>query len=173
MIQAIAVAITLFFIYRQVRTQTASNVVETLTVIHRRWSEESMQLARCKVCADYVNNRFEFQGVAAYIAEYMEELGVYIRIKAVSPSIMWESQSWYIEHYYAMFAKGIERNRQHYHDEQLYLNFENLYNTMIRISKTKGLPAPNRGDEDLVRFAEDEIRQANAFLGLQEVHVPH
>lgn len=78
-----------------------------------------------------MNNNFTFEGVAAYIAEYMEELGVYVRIGAVSPTVMWESQSWYIEYYYAMCAKGIARERQHYHDDQLYVNFESLYNAVI------------------------------------------
>lgn len=132
-----------------------------------------MHLARLKVCTDYASNSFSFEGVAAYIAEYMEELGVYLKIGAVSPAVMWESQSWYIEHYYIMFAEGITQDRKHYHDDQLYVNFENLYKEMILISKKKGCPATSRGDEDLRKFVEDEMQQTHAFIGLQEVRVNH
>ena len=181
MIQAIVVLITLPLIYRQVRIQTeqvkvqsdqvrlqtATHVVQTLGAIHSRWTEDAMLRARHSVCSRYLAKTLTFDGVSEYIAEYMEELGGYVQMRAVPQEVMWGAQSWYLEHYYCMFKDGIRAMRQSYHDETLYSNTERLFNDMRSHSKAEGAPSAERGPDDLRRFAESEVLVAAAFLNLQ------
>src|SRR5688572_9877878 len=93
MVQAIGVIFTLALIYTQIRVQTSSHVVQTLGAIHVRWTEKAMLRARLRVCEGYLAKESEFDGVSEYIAEYLEELGGYIMMKAVPAEVMWEAHS--------------------------------------------------------------------------------
>jgi len=168
MIQTITVAVTLGLIYWQIRVQTASHVVQTLTTIHSRWNHECMLRARLKVCSDWLAGNGGFDGVDEYVAEFMEELGHYVQIKAIPKKAMWEAQSWYIDHYFCMFRDGIRNVRQSLHDKNLYTRFEELYAAMVVINGREGSPAVTRADADLKRFAESEVQVTRAFLQLRE-----
>jgi hypothetical protein len=166
MVQAIVVFVTLALIYRQVKLQTATHVVQTLAAMHQRWSEDSMLRARYSVCARYLAGDKAFDGISEYIAEFMEELGGYVKMGAVPVGVMWDAQSWYLEHYYPMFKAGIESTRQTYHDVTLYSNMESLFLQMSKHSAEKNAPNPERGEGDLRRFAQSEVQVASAFLNL-------
>ena len=168
LIQALAVVVSLFFISRQIRIQTATHVVQSLSTINARWNSDTMIRARFDVCSRCASKRFEFDGVADYVAEFLEELGMYLKIRAVSPEQMWQAQSWYIEHYYWMFKEGIEQVRSEHKDESLYTGFESLFATMTLISKRHRAPTFRRSPEDLLAFAKSELSLAGAFLSLRK-----
>ena len=168
MLQFLAVTVTLILIYFQVRLQTSSHVVTTLTTIHTRWNSEDMLRARYSYCYAWVHGNKEFDPVAEYIAEFIEELGNYIRMKAVPTDVMWAAQSWYIEFYYYMFKQGLEEVRSKHKDPTLYQNFECLFASMAKISKRKAAPTFDKREDELDAFARDEIRIAKAFLRLKE-----
>ena len=172
MIQAFVVLGTLCLIYYQVRLQTATHVVQTLAAIHQRWHEESMLRARHLVCSRYLEGDTQFDSVSEYIAEFMEELGGYVKLHAVPVDVMWDAQSWYLEHYYAMFKNGISLVRQEYHDVTLYSNMQTLSDQMSRHSEKQKAPSATRGERDLCRFAKSEIQLADAFLKLHESRRP-
>ena len=77
MMQFAVVAGTLLLIYLQVRVQTASHVVQTLSTIQTRWNSEAMVRARNKICSDWLVGERTFDGVDEYVAEFLEELGTY------------------------------------------------------------------------------------------------
>lgn len=180
MVQALVVLITLVFINRQVKIQTESQVaqteshavqakshlIQTVTLIHQRWCEDSMLRARHIVCKRYREGKNEFDGISEYIAEFMEELGNYVNMGAMPVDVMWEAQSWYLEHYYPMFREGIEKNRRIFHDPTLYSHLEELIKKMSKQSIAKGAPNPERGEEDLERFVKSELAFTAAALGL-------
>jgi len=168
MLQAVAVIVTLAMIFIQIRVQTASHVVQTLATMHSRWNSESMLRARLKVCTDWIEGRRDFDSIDEYVAEFMEELGNYLHMKAIPARVMWEAQSWYAEHYFCMFRDGILKIRGFYHDPNLYAQFERLYGTMNRLNRSVGSPAVDRADGDLLRFAQSEIQAATAFLQLKK-----
>lgn len=168
MMQFFVIAATLILIYLQVKVQTAAHVVQGLNTMHSRWNSESMLRARHKVCSDWLIGKRDFDGVDEYVAEFMEELGIYLQMKAIPDSAMWEAQSWYIEHYYCMFKDGIEHIRNRYHDANLYIQFEGLYKRMNDVNRRKNSPAFKREDAELKRFAESEVQLTRAFLHLQE-----
>jgi hypothetical protein len=165
--QFLAVAFTLVLIYLQVRVQTASHVVQSLSTIHSRWNSESMLRARRHVCSNWINSHRDFDGVAQYVAESMEELGIYLRIRAVPDREMWEAQSWYVEHYYWMFKTGIEQYRQTYKDENLYLQFQKLFARMNEMSRKQHSPHFPRDEQELAAFAKAELAVADAILKLK------
>jgi len=125
-----------------------------------------MMKARLHVCSNYLANQSEFDGVSEYIAEFIEELGGYVRIGAVSDDVMWEAHSWYVEHYYCMFRGGIDELRKLYHDDTLYQKTDELFRSLAAVSKSKQAPGSDRGELDLRRFAENEVKVAKAFLDL-------
>lgn len=171
LVQAVGLIVTLLLIYVQIRVQTASHVIQALSAVHARWTEEPMLRARLQVCSNYLSGDMKFDGVAEYIAELIEELGSYVHIKAVPADVLWDANSWYIEHYYCMFKAGVESVRQSFHDETLYTRAELLFEVMARHSRKRGALSLLRGEEDLRRFALSEVQLAGAFLHLQE-HQP-
>jgi hypothetical protein len=163
-LQFLAVAITLFLIYWQIRLQTASHVVQSLSTIHTRWNSESMLRVRQHVCSRWIKGNRDFDGVAQYLAEFMEELGNYLRIRAVTDRDIWEVQSWYIEHYYLMLENGIEQYRQTYNDESLYLQFQFLFNRMRKMDLKRHSPHFSGSEEKLMAFAKLELAVASSVL---------
>ena len=168
MMQFFIVAATLYLIYRQIKIQTATHIVQTLSNIVTRWNSETMLRARLKVCSDFIHGEKEFGEVSSYIATFMEELGVYVQINAIPAKVLWEAQSWPVEHYYCMFKDGIDHLREFHKDINFYTQFESLYKKMNEINREKGSPAFIRRDEELKRFARNEIELCKAFLQLRE-----
>lgn len=166
-LQFLAVALTLALIYVQVRVQTASHVVQSLSTIHARWNSESMLRSRHYVCSKWIVGDRDFDGVAQYVAEFMEEMGNYLRIRAVPVREMWEAQSWYVEHYYWMFKAGMEQYRQTYKDENLYSQFEALFVRMNKMNRKQGSPHFPRNEAELTAFAQAELAVAEAVLKLK------
>lgn len=169
MMQFFIISLTMLLIYFQVKVQTATHIVQTLSVINSRWNSESMMLARHKVCSDWLNDTHNFDGVDEYVAEYMEELGIYIRINAVPDKTMWSAQSWYIEHYFCMFREGIINMRKIYKEDTLYKNFEDLYKNMQKVSRDYEVPNFERGVDELNRFAKTEVLLTKEFLKLKNL----
>lgn len=168
MMQFFVIAATLILIYLQVKIQTAAHIVQTLSNIDTRWNSEIMLRARLKVCSDWIAGEKKFGEVSIYIAGFMEELGIYVRTGAVPSEFMWESQSWYVEHYYCMFKDGLEQLRELHKDINLYTQFEDLYKKMNEINRKNNSPAFFRREEELKRFANGEIELSKAFLQLRE-----
>jgi hypothetical protein len=127
-----------------------------------------MLRARLKVCSDWVDGKKEFDGVDQYIAEFLEELGIYVHTGAIPTDAMWEAQSWYIDHYYCMFKDGIDYVRNYHKDINLYTQFEGLYKRMEDVSRKKNSPVFIRDSEELKRFADNEIQLSKAFLKLHK-----
>ena len=182
-VQALGLLITLALIYLQIRIQTrqtqiqtkqfeiqtASHIVQTLHVIDERWTSQAMLQARKHVCDTYLNNEFVMDGLAHLIAEYIEKLGVYLEIEAVPKPVMWETYSWYIEHYYRIFTDGIQELRRTYHDDALYRKTEFLFKAMRSIEEENGFAKAGEGIEDLKRFAQEESESIRVILGLSHL----
>jgi hypothetical protein len=165
-LQFVVIALTLYLIYVQFRVQTASHVVQSLSTIHTRWNSESMLRVRHHVCSRWIAGHRDFDGVAQYISEFMEELGNYLRIHAITDRDLWEAQSWYIEHYYLMFKKGIEQYRQTYNDKSLYSQFQSLFDCMCKDDLKQHFPHFSESEEGLMAFAKAELAVADAVLKL-------
>lgn len=167
LLQFAVVAATLLLIYRQIRVQTASHVVATLNGINARWNADAMLRARHACCSQWLAGHREFDPVADFLGEFMEELGTYFRLRALPVDILWGAQSWYIENYYSMLRDGMQQHRDEYKDDTLHSEFQALFNAMSTYSKSQGASASEKSDDDLRKFAESEVKVAEAFLRLK------
>lgn len=111
MVQAVAVVLSIGLIFRQVKIQASAQIVQMRSEIQARWNQESMLRARLAACSDYLSGQYQFDGASEHVAEFIEELAAYMNSGAISSRNIWEVQSWYIEHYYAMFRDGIQDMR--------------------------------------------------------------
>ncbi len=162
-VQCVAVAVTLIFIYLQLKTQTASHVVQSVLAIDDRWNSEYMQKIRQEVCSEWKKGNREFDGACEVIAEFMEDLGTFLKIKAIPADVMWDVQSWNIEHYWTMFQPGIEKLRGEVKEPKtLYVEFKTLFDKMETIGEQKSAPRKNMKDVD--EFVEREIRSTGVYL---------
>ena len=181
-LQFFAVLVSLVLIYIQIKIQTsqlkiqtlahteqfkiqnASHTVQSLSVIHSRWNSDSMLRARHHVCSRWVNGHYEFDATAQYVAEFLEELGTYVRIHAVSDREMWDVQSWYIEHYFCMFKDGMEQYQKSCKDKNLYAEFSTLYDCMNKINRELHSPDTHKSEEDIEEFLHYEISLSESLL---------
>jgi hypothetical protein len=170
--QFVVVALTLIFIAvqvwlqrRQTRIQAMSHVVQSICTIQERWHSEAMQHVRSEVCNQWKKGKREFDGACEDIASFFEELGIFVKIGAIPKETMWDVQSWSIEYYWGMFEKGIVEVRKDY-GEDVYCEFEKLFQEMRKISDKKGLPDVDA--KSLDKFVETEIRATKAGLDLRK-----
>jgi hypothetical protein len=177
--QLLVVAFTLRFIAKQVWLQTKqteiqteqtkiqalSHVVQSVCTIQERWHSEAMQRVRFEVCNQWKNDKREFDGACEHIASFFEDLGALVKIKAIPKETIWDVQSWNIEYFWTMFEKGIVKIRQDY-EEDVYCEFEKLFQEMRKISVKKGLPCVDA--KSLDKFVKNEIRATKAGLELRK-----
>jgi hypothetical protein len=159
------VAITLIFITRQVKIQTASHIVQSVCAIQERWHSEYMQRVRFDVCTRWKKNNRDFDGACEQSAEFIKELGTFLRTKAIPKDVMWDIWSWNIECYWAMFKEGIAKLRKDYKDDTLYTEFEKLFISMSKMNEKEGAIPQNT--EDINDFIDREIRSTGACLKIR------
>ena len=164
--QFVVVAVTLWFIYKQIKIQTASHVVQSVCALQERWHSEFMQRVRLDVCTHWKNGNHKFDGACEQIAEFIEDLGTFLKIKAIPSDVMWDFQSWNIECYWGMFKDGIVQLRKDGKDDNLYIEFEKLFNAMSEIDKKMG--SSPRNADDINDFIEREIRSTEACLNIRK-----
>lgn len=162
-VQCVVVAVTLFLIYLQFKTQTASHVVQSVLAIDERWNSEYLQSIRHEVCSEWKGDNKKFDGACEVIAEFMEDLGTFLKIKAIPADVMWEVQSWNIENYWMMFQPGIVELRGELKEPKtLYSGFETLFDKMVEIGDQKS--APRKNPKDAGDFIDREIRSTGVYL---------
>jgi hypothetical protein len=170
--QFAVVTVTLIFIARQVKLQTKqteieamSHVVQTVCTIQERWNSETMQRVRNEVCNQWTKGNREFDGACEHIANFFEELGTFVKIKAIPEDTTWDVQSWNVEYYWNIFEKGILREREEC-KEDVFCEFDQLFRKMRKISDEKGWPIVD--ETSIVKFIQREIRMTKACLDLQK-----
>jgi hypothetical protein len=166
--QFIVVTFTLIFIAKQVKLQTQqteiatnSHVVQAFCTIQERWNSETMQRVRYEVCSQWKKGNHEFDGACEHIANIFEEVGTFVKIKAIPEDVVWDIQSWNIEYYWCIFENGIAKARKDY-EEPVYCEFEGLFRKMRDISDKKEVPSVDKPSIEV--FLEREIRATQACL---------
>jgi hypothetical protein len=168
MAQFLLVGISFYYIYKQLRLQSKAHIITAIDIIYNHWSSEVMLRARHQVCQRWLDGENNFDSVAEYIAEYFEELGIYMQAKVLSRKEMWDVQSWNIEYYYSMFKEHIETLRIKLNDPTTYREFERLAHQMSIESKKQGAPSHlPKPLEDIKEHSLREVQRANTFLQLK------
>ena len=167
---------SIYVIYEQLRIQSQSNVVQTLNSISDKWETEQMMQARNNICRNWLrinsdtSENMEIDSFSEFFSDrnaqkvtlYMEHIGLFYKIGAVTREDIWEIKSWEIENYYCIFQKYIEAERTMSNDKSFYTNFENLYKRMQAENKRRGTPFGPRTTKELKEFCLGEIDLKNS-----------
>jgi len=168
--------ISIILIYEQLHIQSQSNVVQTLNSISEKWDSEQMMQARSNTCTNWIriysdssknvnkDSLFDFfaDRNTQMVALYMEHIGLFYKIGAVTREDIWEIKSWEVENYYNIFKIFIEEERAKYNDKNFYRNFEHLYKAMQVENKRQGSPFDPPTIKELKEFCAGEIDLKNS-----------
>jgi hypothetical protein len=156
MAQFFAIAISLVFIYRQVRVQRQSNMLQTLVSLDNRWHSQEMRSSRKKACENYLPDQLRIRREEADVIGFFEDISVYLERGVLDIESLWDKYSDYIEHYWAMYQPHIMKFRAESEDPTWYEKFETLNTEMEKFSKKKGLKVIGKTQEDLKKFISGE-----------------
>jgi len=151
------------FVYRQVKLQWDDHLLATLKDLDDRWVSKSLMLARKKYCERWLADDHNPDPIGEFIAEFFELLAIYEKTHTIPIEIIWDTFSFYIEHYYLMLQVELRTIRISRRDPSLYEGFERLYNLVHKKSKEKYAPTIIE-NEDLFEFANREISIASLVL---------
>lgn len=154
MVQAVAVAVTLFLIHRQIRLQRLGNMLSSLQELDLRWSSDGMLSARASVCSNAFKNGVEVTDADDAVLVFFEDLGMQVKRGILDTELVWDTYSVFIEFYWPILKPIIEEqwNRG---DKTLYEDFKKLYEAMAKIAK-KRKTKHEKTREELKRFAAGE-----------------
>ena len=155
MAQVFAVAISLWFIWRQIHFQRMANSLSTLAQFESRWTSQEMSAARKAVCEAFRDNaRFGAQSTER-VACFFEELGLHVTSKVFELAMVWELYSTYIEHYWPILEPRVAEMQKK--DPSVYTSFQDLHRRIKEHSRKKKAPAGVFSHEELLDFVKEEL----------------
>lgn len=163
MVQAFAVTITLYLIYRQLRVTRYSNMLDTLSRLDASWGSETMIKARHDVCTEYCDCQIvdtkKITHREGKILDFFEEIGIFLKLKVLDKNVIWESYSYSIDHYWQMLNPKMVEFRASTKDVSWYDNFDSLAVEMRKISKKRKATGPDKNESEMRKFCEGEIQR--------------
>ena len=156
MCQFIVISITLYLIYKQVRIQLKSNMLQTLHKCDDKWSGDTIVNCRKHTAEHFINNNLHLHEQEFILINFFEDIGLYLKEGILAKEIVWNTYSYYIEKYWPILKSAIEERRANDNDKSIAHNFEHLYDSMLSISKKKNAPTRPHTREQLIVFANHE-----------------
>lgn len=169
MAQTLIILGSLIFIYRQVRVQRFSNMLQTLSSLRENWNNDTIVAARKTTCINYQKGTKNIGKAEGEVLGFFEELGLLLKKRVVSTEFIWESYSYFIEHYWSMLEPNIKEFRLSTNDNSWYDNFESLRKAIGKYSKKRKCPSSDKTEEEIKRFIRGEIEDFTEKLHLKEI----
>lgn len=158
----IAGLIGLYFVYKQLHQQ---KIIEAFRFIKEQRENfyadkicfEKAQFAKVKL--RYGNDALLIDKYAESVCDALEFFGLLCKQKVIPDYIMWSEFAYEILHWWPILADSIKRIRERDNDQSLYIEFEFLYNRILRFetnyqsSITHSLPT----EADLKDFLVSEM----------------
>lgn len=157
MAQTFIILVSLIFIYRQVRVHRFSNMLQTLSSLREHWNSDTMLAARKTTCINYQKGTKKIGKAEGDVLGFFEELGLLLKKGVVSKEFIWETYSYFIEHYWSMLEPNIKEFRLSTNDNSWLDNFESLRKAIHRYSKKRKCPSSDKTEEEIKRFILGEI----------------
>ncbi|HEV7504542.1 MAG TPA: hypothetical protein VGS07_06505 [Thermoanaerobaculia bacterium] len=166
MCQCVALVCTFFFIWRQIKLQNDSHLVNSFAILGDRWKSPMMLVARRDIClrSKGPDNPLVLDGTVHHLCLFFEELGAFCSQDVLDPEIVWEIYSFEIEHYWIIIRKAVFAFREEQGDRTFFYHFEKLHKRTSDLSLKKGASVKERTKEDIASFAEYELETVNFFL---------
>lgn len=152
MLQAIAVPITLGFIWRQVVLQRQASELDALRQMKDEWVSADLLAAQEECCSNFVSsNTTRITLKEEKIASFYELLGLYVRLGTLNKELCWNVFSYDVEHYWLILQPKLAPLMAA--DSTLFTEFKKLYAGTQELSRKHGAPATRSRDE-LAAFCE-------------------
>lgn len=162
MMQFIAVTVSLVAIYWQIRLQRATHIISAMTIFDNKWQSEQFLRARYKYCDNYVPDRKDDDPLADLLCPFFEDLGTYVRRKALPIDVVFEYFSYAICNYWYMSKRSIDDIRAK-NNPSFYTEFEYLHSAIKRHAESRGISLdPVDGDGE--KFRKFEMQRATLLL---------
>lgn len=156
MVQAVAVIVSLIFIYRQVRIQRMANSLTTLKEFRERWDSRRLSDARAAVVSAYSSRDKKIDHTEESLLNFFEEMGLNVSRGIFDACSVWETYSYYLEHYWPILLPKVTEMRAAERDGSYFEQAEKLYSKCCAISKKRGAEAA-KTEEQLTRFITGEL----------------
>ena len=157
MVQSLVILITLFYVQRQVRVNRYGNMLQTLNNMRENWNNKQMMGFRRTTCENYLEGTKKIEMAEGEVLGFFEEMGLLLQKKVVSQEFIWETYSYYIEHYWSMLKDNIQEFRLSTQDKSWYDHFEYLRDSVRRYSERKNCPSIDKTKEEIKRFISSEL----------------
>jgi hypothetical protein len=155
MVQAVGIVITLLLIWKQMRLQSAANMLRALSDFSKEWWSTELMDARKEVCKSFRDKKSPGDLAAERVSGFFETLGLYYKRNIIDTHLAWGLYSYYVEHYWPILQPTIIEMRRA--DKTIFTDFENFHDTMKAVSKKKNAPADIKPEEVLMEFAKSEL----------------
>jgi hypothetical protein len=162
------ICITVFVIWRQLRLQRFSHVIQSMFLFDQRWRSAEMLTARREVCEHYAPDEDTLNRPEDFVSRFFEDLGTYVIHRALPLRFVWSTFGYDIEHYWPMLFASIRRLRQETGDITLFVSFERLHRRFRRYGRWRSgwrfalLPV------DLARFCCEETQTLHYYSELRK-----
>ena len=162
MVQAIVVAVSLFFIYRQVKYQRYTNMLVSLNSLREKWDSELMRRSRLAVSCRFRDKDKSITDDCLYILSFFEELGMHYKKKVFETDVLWSIYSYRVENFWMVLEPMVKEYRAHF-DDTYYENFEYLKKQFEAHSRKRNLSVKPKTEAELMVFVRDEIEALEKF----------
>ena len=157
MAQSMIVLGSLIFIYRQIKIQRYSNMLQMLNNMRENWNSERMMPFRKTTCTNYQKGTKKIGMAEGEVLGFFEEMGFMLKKGVVDKDFIWETYSYFIEHYWSMLESNIKEFRLSTRDNSWFKNFESLRDSVRKYSEKKRCPSSDKTEEEIERFICGEL----------------
>ena len=156
MAQALIVLVSLVAIYQQIKLQTYSNWLQQLTNMRNVWESGRMISARKHTCRLYQDGDNRIGNAQGMVLGFFEELGLLLEKDTISIEFVWETYSYYIDHYWPICMANVKAFRDESKDPNWYVHFEYLWKASQQYSSRKGSPFGLKDRAQIALFIRGE-----------------
>ena len=162
MIQSLAIIISLIFIYRQVRIQRDSNMLQMLSKMRESWDGPQMIKYRHTACENRLKSSRKIDAAESQVLGFFEEMGLFLRKGVLEEEFVWITYSYFIEHYWSMLEPNIKEFRLSSKDKSWFEEMETLRLSMRKYGWQKNIPTQDKTDAEVKGFH----RRRTSFLSI-------
>lgn len=155
-LQVLVIPVTLYFVWRQLRSQNLSNQISLLNEIENTWRSDEMKRYRAHVCSSALDCRINAEEEA--VLWFFEKIGIYCKKGVLDKGIVWEYYSYFATRYYAHFLPSINTMIKEHNDSSYFENFKYLNSILLKYSEKKGIK------EDLSNKAVEALLKSEKRL---------
>lgn len=155
MAQALAVAVSLFLIYRQLRAQRLANTLSALKAMDERWNAGRLAAARAAIAMLHPSIDTKMDHHEEAVLTFFEEMAIYVRRGAFDMKSVWDLYSYYFEHYWPILFPKVKELRAIERDTTYYENAEWLYEKVCAYSRRRKA-IPVKTSNQLDKFIDGE-----------------